>query len=78
MRSLARKFKQIEAENPNFSSYICFAEAIKGRNFSPKIIKQYFNQLVDPDDYDPEEKRAILQYLYQLSKSKKDAEEGMI
>jgi hypothetical protein len=70
MRSIKRKFDNITEKNPYWSSYLCFAETVKDKNFSYRIIKKYFNQLVDKEDYSMEEKREIINYLYQLSVSK--------
>jgi hypothetical protein len=70
MRSIKRKFDNITEKNPYWSSYLCFAETVKDKNFSYRIIKKYFNQLVDKEDYSIKEKREIINYLYQLSASK--------
>jgi len=67
MRSIKRRFDNIVEKNPNWSSYLCFAETIKNRNFSKRIIRKHFNQLVEKDDYSMTEKREIINYLYQLS-----------
>jgi len=67
MKSLRRRFDNIVEKNPNWSSYLCFAGAIKNRNFSKRIIRKHFNKLVEKDDYSMTEKREIINYLYQLS-----------
>jgi len=66
MRSVERRFLNIQKENPNFSSYICFAKAIRGQNFSNKIVREWFNKLVDEDDYAKAEKWEILKNLFNL------------
>jgi flagellar motor component MotA len=75
MKSLERRFNNISRLNHYWSSYICFAEAVKGRNFSKKIILRHFNALVEKDDYDKRDKKELIKNL--LSLSKKIAEEGM-
>ena len=77
MRSLERRFNNLQKYNPCWSSYICFAEAVKGQNFSARIIRFYFNELVEKDDYDKKEKKEIIRHLVWLSNEKKIAEQGM-
>jgi hypothetical protein len=68
MRSLRRVFNKIRSENPYWSDYICFAEAVRGRNFSRKTIIRNFNSLVDKEDYIKSEKKEIIDFLVELSK----------
>lgn len=70
MRSIERKFNNIQEKKPFWSSYICFAETISNSNFSKDLIRRWFNKLVDRDDYAQEEKRRVLNYLYTLSNKK--------
>ena len=67
MRSLERRFNNIQRLNPYWSSYICFAEAMKEQGFSKRIIQFYFNKLVEKDDYDKADKRQIVKHLISLS-----------
>jgi len=76
MKSLEKRFKNISEKNPNLGSYICFAEAIKHRNFTPDMISRWFSKSVDKDDYNPRERKAILKFLYGLSSSKNIAEDN--
>jgi len=69
MRSVKRVFNRIKSENPFWSDYICFAEAVYGRRFSRKAIIRNFNSLVDREEYARSEKREIVEYLAKLSKS---------
>ncbi len=66
MKSLERRFKNIREKNKNWSSYLCFVNAIKEQRFSKQIIHRWFNKLVDKDDYAQNEKRAILADLINL------------
>jgi len=68
MRSVRRVFKRIEAKNPCWSSLLCFAEAVRGRNFSRRTILRNFNALVDEEDYAKDEKNEIIEFLVELSK----------
>ncbi len=74
MRSLERRFNNIAKLNPFWSSYLCFAEAVKNQEFSKRIIAKHFNNLVDKNDYNKQEKKELLKSL--LSLSKKDSEES--
>ena len=69
MRSLKRIFDKVRERNPYWSDYICFAEAVRGRNFLKKMIFRHFNSLVDKNDYAKSEKKEILRFLVELSKS---------
>jgi hypothetical protein len=63
-----KEFQEISQFNPLWSSWVCFCEVIKGRkNLSKKTIKKYFKKLVDKDDYAPDEKKELLEYLYALT-----------
>jgi hypothetical protein len=67
MKSIERRYNNITEKNPNWSSYTCFAEAIKGQSFSKQVISRWFNKLVEKDDYAKKEKRAVLGFLIDLS-----------
>lgn len=67
MKSLERRFNNISVKNPCSSSYICFAEAVRGQKFSKKIIAIWFNKLVDRDDYSKKDKKELLSQLNLLS-----------
>lgn len=66
MKSLKRRFKNISDRNPEWSSYICFAEAIKGQHFSKNTIRRWFSCLVENDDYNKSEKRVVMSHLSDL------------
>ena len=66
MKSIERRFLGNVHRFPLWSTYICFASAIKGQKFNYRVIKNWFNKLVDPDDYASKDKRAILNHLKNL------------
>lgn len=72
MKSIERRFNKIAKRNPFWSSYICFAEAIKGQKFSRQAIHRWFYKLVNQDDYDKSDTRDILAQLEELSNSPED------
>ncbi|KKP95920.1 MAG: hypothetical protein US25_C0017G0009 [Candidatus Moranbacteria bacterium GW2011_GWE1_36_7] len=63
MRSIQRRFKIKSHENPYSSSFVNFKLAIEGQNFKKRTIRHWFVKLVENDDYDKKEKRAILREL---------------
>ena len=67
MRSFERVFNKIKQENPLWSDYICFAETVKARKFSRQTIGQYFNRLVDKDEYVKNDKKTLLKQLSELA-----------
>ena len=67
MKSIERRFRKIENENPYWSSYICFARSISGQNFSEDRLRRMFNKLVDKNEYAQDEKKEIIKYLLTLN-----------
>lgn len=68
MKSLERRFKNISTRNTGWSSYVCFAEAVRGQNFSRRVLLVWFNKLVDKNDYSQDEKKQLLVHLECLNK----------
>jgi predicted Ser/Thr protein kinase len=68
MRSIKKIFSRIRSENPYWSDYTCFAEAVRGRKFSRKTIIRNFNSLVDKEDYAGNKKKEVIDFLVELSK----------
>lgn len=68
MRSIKASFDYYKRKCPGWSSWICFAKAIKGRKFSKESIQENFNELVDENDYQTSDKMMLLRYLYKLTK----------
>ena len=66
MKSLERRFKQIQKENEYWSDYTCFAEAVKGQKFTSSVISRHF-KLIDKNEYAPKDKIALLEYLFELT-----------
>lgn len=76
MKSLERRFKNIAERNPYWSSYICFAEALRDGNFSRQTVHRWFYKLVSDDDYAKKEVKAILEHLRGLTEIKKGPEDN--
>ena len=68
MRSIEARYLSMRKKYPEqYSSYICFARAIRGQKFSYEIISKWFNILVEKDDYVQNERNDIVKYLHYLS-----------
>ena len=67
MKSIERRYKNIEVRNPFWSSFICFAEAVKNQHFSRQAISRWFSKLVEKDDYAKSDRKQILKHLEDLS-----------
>lgn len=72
MRSIERRYKNIEVKNPLWSSYICFAEAIKNQYFNRQTISRWFSKIVEKDDYARSDKKQLLNHLEDLSNPAED------
>ena len=68
MKSIERRYLNTQRLNPVWSSYICFAEAVKKQGFSGQSLHRWFGKLVEKDDYAQSEKRQILAHLDELTK----------
>lgn len=67
MKSLERRFQNIKKRNPLWSSYVSFAEAVSGQNFSKRIITRWFNILVPTEEYSTSAKKDLLTFLTHLT-----------
>lgn len=68
MKSIQKRFVNIQTKNSNLSTFNCFTSAIKYQNFCKDRVRKMFNKLVDKDEYAQNEKRALLNFLYELTK----------
>lgn len=76
MRSIERRFLDLQEKRPELSSLINLGTALKGQQFSAGMIHRWFNRLVEKNDYERGDKRAILKHLVELScpeESRKEA-----
>ena len=67
MKSIERRFNDLQQKQPNMSSYINFSQALTQGNFAPITIHRWFSRLVEKDDYEKKDKRAIYAHLNNLS-----------
>ena len=73
MRSLSRRFKNIQKRSPIDGDYCCLARAIRYQKFSKNIIAQWFNKLMPKEDYLRSEKRSLISQMISLTN---ELEEG--
>ena len=71
MKSIKERYNEFAEKNPNWSSYICFAEAIKHHRYNREKISELFKKFVDPNDYSKKESKQIIEFLVELSNSRK-------
>jgi uncharacterized membrane protein YjjP (DUF1212 family) len=69
MKKLKQTFDKIQHNNPYYTSWVCFVQAIEKRNYNYRILKQHFNILVDKGEYDLKDKTALLQQLYNKTRT---------
>lgn len=72
MKSLQRRFKNLELKNPSWSTSVLFSEAIRGQGFNRQAIHRWFKILVDKEDYDLVNKKQILRNLESNTKELED------
>ncbi len=66
MRSIERRFLDLQHKRLSHSSLLNFGVAIKGQNFSEVAIRRWFNKLVEKDDYASSDKREVIAHLVAL------------
>lgn len=59
--------KQIQDKNPNWSSYTCFAEYVRGKKIEKRKLRRAFFKEVDKGDYLKSEQEGILEFLIELT-----------
>jgi len=65
MKNIEARFRENYKEPA--STYLAFARAIKGQNFSGESISRNFTNLVDKDDYEESCRKQLLENLYHLN-----------
>ena len=62
------EFSETKRLNPYWSDYTCFAETIKNRKtLHPRLIRKWFDRLIDKNEYAKDDRNEILQYLIRLA-----------
>lgn len=61
------KFKQIQKENTNLSSLICFIKVLYTKKYNKGEIRKGFNGLVLKGDYEKENKNELLYFCYKCA-----------
>ncbi len=72
MKSLERRFQRILKKQTGWSTYLCFANAVKGQCFRKRTIQYWFSKLVEPKDYSLGDKKQIVNFLHHISNERED------
>jgi len=67
MRSIQRRFERNALLNPHLSSYTNFARAVRWQKFSRSTISEWFNKLIDENDYEQADRNSLIRELTKLS-----------
>ncbi len=67
MYQVKKRFEKIANAKPVLSTYMVYAETIRGTGLSEITIRRWFYRLVEPDDYAPNEVQPILRHLASLA-----------
>ena len=62
---------------PQHSTLLNLGEAIKGHGFSAGMVGRWFNKLVEKEDYEESDRRAVLKHLVALSCPEDDKKQGV-
>lgn len=74
MRSVMCLCRRVEKREPNYSSYLCLVHAVRGHGFSRETLGIALRNLVDKDDYNPRDKKRLLDHLEGLSETSRGTE----
>jgi hypothetical protein len=69
MKSIERRFRNIQEANPYWSLLVCFNETVFRQNFTRRTIAFWFLKLVDKSEYLPSHQRTLIEQASTLSES---------
>lgn len=67
MRSINRRFANLDRRHPGWGLLPCLTMAIRHQGFTPRTISTSFRDLISKDDYAPKEAAAIIRHLRHLT-----------
>ena len=67
MKELNKRFERFREENPNLGDVIIMSMAVEAKLYSKEMIQRAFNKLVSKEEYEQDEKREIVESLYNYS-----------
>lgn len=76
MKSLERRFNKLAKTRPYLGSTMIFYQSIKGQDFSRQTLHRWFNKLVDKQDYQRSDKKAILAEVEKLNIASRQPKSG--
>lgn len=72
MKEIKDKFELMQTNNPGWSSFVCFEQAIRGEVFSDEELMELFKKLVAKGDYSKTDETMVFDYLKsQLKQNRK-------
>jgi hypothetical protein len=74
MNSIERRFRKIAEANPQWSAYVCLAEAVGGHSYNRKTMRRNFLNLVPKEDYEKDIERELVVELERLLKPRKNVQ----
>ena len=66
-KSIEFLFNERKEKQPNGSTYLCLIEAVRGKNFTRRSLREAFNKLVNKEDYDAKEKWDVFEYIWEAN-----------
>ena len=67
MYKVKNRFEELARKYPYYSTYVVFAETIRGTGLTENTIRRWFYRLVEADDYAQDEVRSVLRHLVKLA-----------
>ncbi len=77
MKSIGAHFRKIEQAHPEWGNYVVLIEAVRGKKFSRKAIRLFFNEFIDSEDYDRADVMKLISQLHLASNITEDGQFGI-
>jgi hypothetical protein len=77
MKTIGTHFRKIQQEHPEWGDYVVLIEAIRGKKFSRKAIRLFFNEFIDSEDYDRADVMELINQLHLASNIAEDGQFGV-
>jgi hypothetical protein len=70
---LKKEFEELKKKFPEYSSYILFADLVKGKGYSKEVIESLFDLFVESSDYSKSDLPDLVHNLFKLSENVSDS-----
>lgn len=77
MKSIGSHFRKIQQAHPEWGDYVVLIEAVRGKKFSRKAIRLFFNEFIDSEDYDRADVMELINQLHLASNIAEDGQFGV-